>query len=146
MLDACCNATSSFALPHVGWASRSTPPLRAYLRRNPQRSGSLGEVGSVWLETVERSAILVSGCVWTLVTHDDDRIGSCNNEEAFLPPSHINAEDLGKTCRGIWIYIDICSTLSTAAATILAEPSTSDDRFPGVLLRHKTDHLRSWSP
>ena len=30
-------------------------------------------------------------------------------------------------------YIGICSTLSTAAATILAEPSTSDDRIPGDL-------------
>ena len=33
---------------------------------------------------------------------------------------------------GFGFYIDICSTLSTAAATILAEPSISDDRFPGV--------------
>lgn len=28
-----------------------------------------------------------------------------------------------------------CSTLSIAAATILAEPNTSDNRFSGVLLR-----------
>lgn len=33
---------------------------------------------------------------------------------------------------GFGFYIDIGSTLSTAAATILAEPSISDDRFPGV--------------
>ena len=50
---------------------------------------------------------------------------------------------------GIEFYIDKCSTLSTAAATILAEPSISDDRFPGVspkalckALRHTTEHFK----
>ena len=44
---------------------------------------------------------------------------------------------------GLGFYIYMRSTLSTAAATMLAEPSTSDDRFPGVHLKHTTDHLRS---
>ena len=66
MRDACCNATSSFAVPDVGRPSGTQATSESvYLRRCPQRSGNLGETGSVWLGTVERgvfwSEILVSG-------------------------------------------------------------------------------------
>ena len=58
--NACCNATSSFALPDVGhlFFKFSQPPLSVYLRRCSPRSGSLDEVGSLWLETVERGVLV----------------------------------------------------------------------------------------
>lgn len=55
MRDACCNATSSFAVPDVGRPSGTQATSESvYLRTCPQRSGNLGEAGSVWLGTVER--------------------------------------------------------------------------------------------
>lgn len=71
--------------------------------------------------------------------HDDDGIGSCEVESVTAQIEE--CEDDGRSVVGFGFYINICGTLSTAAATILAEPSISDDRFPGVLLRHSTDHL-----
>lgn len=98
MLDACCNATSSFAVPNVGRAFQSTPPSRAYLRRNPQRSGRLGEVESVWLETVERGVLAGNTRIWKdWKMHADDEIGSCN-EEAFYG----HDRDMGEWEMGYW--------------------------------------------
>lgn len=58
MRDACCNATSSFAVPDVGRPSGTQATSESvYLRRCPQRSGNLGETGSVWLGTVERGVL-----------------------------------------------------------------------------------------
>ena len=65
MRDACCNATSSFAVPDVGRPSleRIQATLKSvYLRRYPSRSGDLSEAGSVWLETVERGVLLFRQC------------------------------------------------------------------------------------
>ena len=92
MRDACCNATSSFAVPDVGRPSleRIQATLKSvYLRRYPSRSEDLSEAGSVWLETVEHgvfgfSAMLVSGmyfCIYFFLRpHDIYQIGSCSNE------------------------------------------------------------------
>ena len=65
MRDACCNATSSFAVPDVGRPSlekNPSHPKSVYLRRYPSRSGDLSEAGSVWLETVERGVLLFRQC------------------------------------------------------------------------------------
>ena len=65
MRDACCNATSSFAVSDVGRPSleRIQATLKSvYLRRYPSRSGDLSEAGSVWLETVERGVLLFRQC------------------------------------------------------------------------------------
>lgn len=51
-----------------------------------KRSGSLGKVGSVWLETVERGVLVGNTRIYNVSgdkTRDVDEMGSCN-EEAFL--------------------------------------------------------------
>ena len=108
--DACCNATSSFAVPDVGRPSLESIQATlesVYLRRYPSRSGDLSEAGSVWLETVERGVLLFRHCSYLACTlyifiiisfsffffrfpflflwrpHDNYQIGSCSNEWKF---------------------------------------------------------------
>lgn len=150
MRDACCNATSSFAVPDVGRPSGTQATSESvYLRRCPQRSGNLGEAGSVWLGTVERgvlcSEMLVSGfrrvCfLYFGQTRDHDEIGSFLRGNLYGRNGK-KRQMLGKKGKEVsWrledLYRHFCSTLSIAAATKLAEPNTSDNRFSGVLLRH----------
>ena len=80
--------------PKWGVPPSSRHRLRAYLRKAPQRSGSLGQVGSVWLETVERGVLVGNTRIWKdSKTHDDDEIRSCN-EEAF--DGHLTEMNKGK--------------------------------------------------
>lgn len=65
MLDACCNATSSFAIPHLGGTRLNSSHRSGSISvDNSQRSGCLGEAESVWLETVGRGVLLGNTRIW----------------------------------------------------------------------------------